>query len=299
VTTAPVRFDFGSIQIRMSEWVSGLRGDFAQLVADELDEHQIALARAALTIARMEYPNLDPEKYLDQLDWLAARVDHMLPELPETQQVIAALNYVLFQEEGFTGNTEDYYDPRNSFLNEVLDRKVGIPITLALVYMEVAHRIGFPLFGVGMPGHFLLKHYDVEGSETLLDPFHGGDILSHADCQVRLDEIYSGQMPFQPEYLNTVTRRQMLTRMLNNLRQIYVNRRDFKRALVVVDLVLALHPRSAEDMKERAMLRYALGQLRDAAEDLETYVRMAPDASDADEMRQTALSLRRRLALMN
>jgi regulator of sirC expression with transglutaminase-like and TPR domain len=283
----------------MSEWVSGLRGDFAQLVADELDDHEIALARAALTIARMEYPNLDAEKYLDQLDWLAARVEQMLPELPETQQVIAALNYVLFQEEGFTGNAEDYYDPRNSFLNEVLDRKIGIPITLALVYMEVAHRIGFPLFGVGMPGHFLLKHYDVDGSETLLDPFHGGDILSHADCQVRLDEIYSGQMPFQPEYLNTVTRRQMLTRMLNNLRQIYVTRRDFKRALIVVDLVLAIHPRSAEDMKERAMLRYALGQLRDAAQDLETYVRMAPDASDADEMRQTALSLRRRLALMN
>jgi regulator of sirC expression with transglutaminase-like and TPR domain len=283
----------------MSEWVSGLRGDFAQLVGDELDDHEIALARAALTIARMEYPNLDAEKYLDQLDWFAARVEQMLPDLPETQQVIAALNYVLFQEEGFTGNTEDYYDPRNSFLNEVLDRKVGIPITLALVYMEVAHRIGFPLFGVGMPGHFLLKHYDVDGSETLLDPFHGGDILSHADCQVRLDEIYSGQMPFQPEYLNTVTRRQMLTRMLNNLRQIYVTRRDFKRALVVVDLVLAIHPRSAEDMKERAMLRYALGQLRDAAQDLETYVRMAPDASDADEMRQTALSLRRRLALMN
>lgn len=283
----------------MSEWVSGLRGDFAQLVGDELDDHGIALARAALTIARMEYPNLDAEKYLDQLDWFAARAEQMLPELPETQQVIAALNYVLFQEEGFTGNTEAYYDPRNSFLNEVLDRKVGIPITLALVYMEVAHRIGFPLFGVGMPGHFLLKHYDVDGSETLLDPFHGGDILSHADCQVRLDEIYSGQMPFQPEYLNTVTRRQMLTRMLNNLRQIYVTRRDFKRALVVVDLVLALHPRSAEDMKERAMLRYALGQLRDAAADLETYVRMAPDASDADEMRQTALSLRRRLALMN
>ena len=283
----------------MSEWISRLRGNFQLLVADELDEHQISLARAALTIARMEYPNLDGEKYLEQLDWYAARVEQMISDVPDARDVISALNYVLFQEERFRGNQDDYYDPRNSFLNDVLDRKLGIPITLALVYMEVAHRVGFPLFGVGMPGHFLLKHYDVAGNETLIDPFHGGDILTHADCQGRLDRIYSGEIPLQPEFLHTVTRRQLLTRMLNNLRQIYKVGRDFKRALVVVDLVLAVHPRSAEDMKERAILRYALGQLRGAAEDLETYVRMAPDASDADEMRQTALTLRRRIATLN
>jgi regulator of sirC expression with transglutaminase-like and TPR domain len=283
----------------MSEWVSGLRSEFAAFVGEEIEEHQIPLARASLTIARMEYPDLDPEKYLEQLDWYAARVEQMLPDVPETYEVIQALNEVLFKEEEFRGNQEDYYDPRNSFLNDVLDRHLGIPITLALVYMEVAQRIGFPLFGVGMPGHFLLKHYDIAGEETILDPFHGGSILTRSDCQSRLDQIYSGQIPLQPEFLQTVTRRQMLTRMLNNLRQIYMERRDFRRALVVVDLVLALHPRSAEDMKERAMLRYALGQLRGAAEDLETYARMAPDASDADEMRHTALSIRRRMATLN
>ena len=152
----------------------------------------------------------------------------------------------------------------------MLDRKLGLPITLAIVYMEVAQRIGFPLFGVGMPGHFLLKHYDVAGDETFIDPFHRGDILSRADCQSRLNEIYSGEMPLQPEFLLTVTRRQLLTRVLANLRNIYMERRDFRRALVIVDLVLAIHPRSAEDMKQRAMLRYALNQLR-GAEDLETY----------------------------
>jgi regulator of sirC expression with transglutaminase-like and TPR domain len=283
----------------MSEWISSLRGEFAVLVSEEIDEHQISLARAALTIARMEYPDLDADKYLSRLDWYASRVDQMLPELPEIPQVIAALNYVLFQEEEFHGNTDDYYDPRNSFLNDVLDRKLGIPISLAIIYIEVAQRIGFPLFGVGMPGHFLLKHYDTTGNETFIDPFNRGDILSRADCQSRLDEIYSGQMPLQPEYLHTVTRRQLLTRVLNNLRNIYMDRRDFRRALVIVDLVLAIHPRSAEDMKQRAMLRYSMEQLRGAAEDLETYARMAPDASDADEMRQTALSLRRRLAMLN
>jgi regulator of sirC expression with transglutaminase-like and TPR domain len=283
----------------MSEWISSLRGEFAAFVSEEIDEHQISLARAALTIARMEYPDLDVDDYLSRLDWYAARVEQMLPEIPETPQVIAALNYVLFHEEEFRGNQADYYDPRNSFLNDVLDRKLGIPITLAIVYMEVAQRLGFPLFGVGMPGHFLLKHYDVAGNETFIDPFHGGDILSRAECQSRLDEIYSGQIPLQPEFLHTVTRRQLLTRVLNNLRNIYMQRRDFRRALVVVDLVLAIHPRSAEDMKQRGMLRYAMGQLRGAAEDLEIYARMAPDASDADEMRQTALSLRRRLVILN
>jgi regulator of sirC expression with transglutaminase-like and TPR domain len=247
----------------------------------------------------MEYPDLDVEKYLRQLDWYASRVQQMLPDVPETCDVLAALNQVLFDEEGFRGNQDDYCDPRNSFLNDVLDRRLGIPITLALVYMEVAQHLGFPLFGVGMPGHFLLKHYDIAGEETILDPFHGGNILTRADCQSRLDEIYSGQIPLQPEFLQTVTRRQMLTRMLNNLRQIYMERRDLRRALVVVDLVLALHPKSAEDMKERGMLRYALSELRAAAQDLETYARMAPEASDAEEMRQTALSLRRRLATLN
>ena len=283
----------------MSEWITSLRGEFAVLVSEEIDEHQISLARAAFTIARMEYPDLDFDEYLSRFDWYAARVEQMLPEIPDIPQVIAAINHVLFREEDFGGNDKDYYDPRNSFLNDVLDRKLGIPITLAIVYMEVAQRIGFPLFGVGMPGHFLLKHYDVAGNETFIDPFNRGDILTRADCQSRLDEIYSGQIPLQPEFLHTVTRRQLLTRMLNNLRNIYMERRDFRRALVVVDLVLAIHPRSAEDMKQRAMLRYAMGQLRGAAEDLETYARMAPDASDADEMRQTALSLRRRLAILN
>ena len=283
----------------MSEWISSLRGEFATLVSEEIDEHRISLARAALVIARTEYPGLDDEEYLGRLDGLAARVADRLPELPETPQVIAALNQVLFTEEEFRGNREDYYDPRNSFLNEVLDRRLGIPITLALVYMEVAQRLGFPLFGVGMPGHFLLKHYDVDGRETFLDPFNRGDVLTRAQCQTRLDEIYAGEVSLQPEFLHTVTRRQMLTRVLNNLRQIYMNGRDFKRALVIVDLVLAIHPRSAEDMKQRAMLRYAMNQWRAAAEDLETYVRMAPEASDADELRQTALFLRRKLAGLN
>jgi len=277
----------------------GLREEFSLLVSHDIDEDRISLERAALTIARTEYPHLDVERYIRVLDRLGRRVAALLPSLADAQQTIQCLNRVMFEEEGFSGNTEDYYDTRNSFLNDVLDRKVGIPITLALVYMEVAQRVGFPLFGVGMPGHFLLKHYDVDGRETLIDAFQRGSILTHEQCQQRLDHIYAGHLPLQPEFLHTVSRRQMLTRMLNNLRNIYLTRRDLRRALLVVDLVLAVYPRSPEDMKQRAQLRFALGQLRAAADDFDTYVRMSPDASDADEVRQAALSIRRRLALMN
>jgi regulator of sirC expression with transglutaminase-like and TPR domain len=279
------------------------RGSVAQafvlLVGQEVEDDRIDLARAALVIAQTEYPNLDADIYCARIEELARRVKRQVPALGDPAESIAALNRVLFEEEGFRGNTEDYYDPRNSFLNDVLDRQVGIPITLAVVYMEVARRVGFPLVGVGMPGHFLLKHYDVEGREVLIDPFHRGSILSTMDCQRRLDQLYGGQMPLQPEFLMAVSRRQVLVRMLNNLKSIYLSSRNFRKALPIVDLILAIYPRSPEDVKQRAMLRWSLGQNRAALSDLEDYLKMSPEASDADEIRQTAVSLRRMMATMN
>ena len=263
------------------------------------DDDHIPLAEAALTIARIEYPELDFAPYLKTLDRLAARVQSRLPHVAETTDVISALNSVLFTEENFTGNRDDYYDPRNSFLNDVLDRRAGIPITLAVLYMEVARRVGFPLFGVGMPGHFLLKHYDSDGHETFIDAFNSGLVMTADDCQQRLNEIYSGQLTLQPHFLMSVTRRQILTRILNNLKGIYLTGRNLKRALAVIDLLLAIYPRSPEDVRQRAGIRYNLGQLRGAVEDLETYLKMLPEASDADEVRQTALAIRRDLANRN
>lgn len=274
-----------------------LAADFASLL--EADDDHILLAEAALTIARIEYPGLAFAPYLATLNDLAARVQSRLPHVAETRDVIAALNTVLFDEEGFSGNCDDYYDPRNSFLNDVLERKTGIPITLALVYLEVARRVGFPLFGVGMPGHFLLKHYDQDGRETFIDAFNSGRIMTADDCQRRLDEIYAGQMALQPHFLMSMTRRQILTRTLNNLKGIYLSSRKLKRALAVVDMVLAIYPRSPEDVRQRAGLRYNLGQLRGAVEDLETYLKMLPEASDADEIRQTVLAIRRGLVTRN
>ena len=285
--------------MRTDKPIPALTDAFAALVGQDIEDERIDLVRASLSIARTEYPSLDIEKYLVRVDELARRVGACIPEAGDAAQTIAALNQVLFQEEGFRGNREDYYDPRNSFLNDVVDRKLGIPISLAVLYMEVARRVGFPLFGVGMPGHFLLKHYDVEGRQVLIDCFDQGHILSDSDCQQRLDEIYSGQLPLQPDFLMAVSRRQILTRILNNLKTVYLSKRSFKKALPLVDLVLVIYPRSPEDVKQRALLRYSLELMRGAAEDLEQYLKMSPDASDADEIRQMALSIRRSLAMRN
>ncbi len=272
---------------------------FAALVRPEIEDDSIDLLRASLTIARTEYPDLDIPHYVSRVEALSARVRKELPSELRVLDMIATLNRVFFHQMGFRGNREDYYDPRNSFLNDVIERRLGIPISLSILYMETARRIGLPLVGVGMPGHFLLKIYDVEGRQFLIDPFNNGSILNAADCEERMREVYAGELRFKPEFLSPVSRRQILTRMLNNLRHIYVSARQFRKALGIVDLILAIYPRSPEDVKQRATLRYGLGQLSGAAADLDQYLKMSPEASDADEVRQTMLGILRALANLN
>lgn len=273
--------------------------DFGLLLAPEIEDEQIDLLRAALLIARTEHPELDIEEYVRLVERLAQRARESLAGSLDAIDIVASINHILYVEEHFQGNTGDYYDPRNSYLDEVLDRRVGIPISLAVIYMEVSRRVGLPLFGVGMPGHFLLKFYDVEGQQTLIDAFSGGSIVSSTECQMRLDKIYAGQMQLQPEFLNTVRKRQILTRMLNNLKNIFITRRNFRKALTMTDLILAIYPRSPEDVKQRAVLRYNLGILKPAADDLDEYLKMSPEASDVDDIRQMSLSIRRILATLN
>lgn len=272
--------------------------DFAAQV-NEVEDERIDLARAALTISRSEYPGLDPAPYLAQLDDFAARVRRRLAPYSNTQEILRAINGVLFEEEQLKGNTDEYFDPRNSFLNQVLERRLGIPITLALIYAEVARRAEMPLFGVGMPGHFLLKHYETDGRQILIDPFARGVQVTPQDCQRRLDQIYSGQMAMQPEFLAAVSKRQWLTRMLNNLKTIYLSGRNFRKALPIVDLILAIYPRSPEDVKQRAALRYNLGHLGNALQDFENYLKMSPEASDGEEIRHVIMAIRRTMASWN
>jgi len=271
---------------------------FSVFVAPDIEDEKIDLVRAALVIARSEYPKLEIEEYANRIEALARRVAAKAFESP-AQRTLAVLNQVLFEEAKLCGNRDDYYDPRNSFLNDVLDRGLGIPIALSIIYMEVAKRVGLHLSGVGMPGHFLLKHYGHDGHETLIDCFNRGDVLSRQDCQNRLDEIYSGEMKLRPEFLHPISRRQILTRMLNNLKTVYLSTRNFRKALPIADLILVIYPQSAEDVKQRALLRYSMGMHGLAAEDLQEYLKASPNASDAEEIRQMSLSIRRMIALMN
>ena len=293
------RFGFHYNGIMGARTSSEVLEAFAALVKPGIEDERIDMLRASLTFARIEYPNLDSAPYIAQVEELGRRVSAKIDDPGEPAQCIAALNCVLFDQELFRGNTADYYHPRNSFINDVLDRRMGIPITLALLYMEVARRAGFQLFGVGMPGHFMLKHYDIDGRSFFIDAFERGSVLSEDDCKRKIESIHAGQITLRPEFLLIVTRRQMLTRMLNNLRTIYLSRRDFRRAIQVVDLILVIYPRSPEDVKQRAALRYNLRDLSGAVSDFEEYVKMAPDASDAEEIRQTALGLRRSMARLN
>jgi len=271
---------------------------FSVFVSPELEDEKIDLIRGALVIARTEYPRLEIEEYAARVEQMARQAAALAPSL-DRPGMLAALNQVLFERANLRGNRENYYDPRNSFLNDVLDRGLGIPITLSIIYMEVARRVGFHLSGVGMPGHFLLKHYAEDGQETLIDCFNRGDIVSRQDCQTRLDEIYSGEMTLRPEFLHPIGRRQILTRMLNNLKTVYLSTRNFRKALTIADLILVIYPRSPEDVKQRALLRYSMGKHRLASEDLEEYLKISPDASDAEDVKQMSLSIRRMLALMN
>lgn len=275
---------------------------FTALAGSNVRDDEIDLTRSALLISRTRYPDLDIEAYAARIDHLARRVAGLAPN-HGGNETISAINYVLFGELGLRGNRDDYYDPRNSFLNDVLDRGLGIPITLAVVYLEVANRIGFPVAGVGMPGHFLLKYRpstDADGAhEILIDCFNQGSMLSPSDCQERLNEVYSEEMSLRPEYLHPVNRRQILSRMLNNLKTVYLSTRDFRKALTIADLMLVVRPHSAEDVKQRALLRYSLEMHNLAAEDLEEYLRISPAAQDAEEVRRMSLSIRRMLAAMN
>jgi regulator of sirC expression with transglutaminase-like and TPR domain len=272
---------------------------FAALVEPTREDESIPLAAAALAIARMEYPDLDADHYLARLDEIAEQVRTRMRKNPTARESIALLNQVLFQEEGLRGNREDFYDPRNSFLNDVLDRKLGIPITLSVVYLEVARRAGFPVAGVGMPGHFLLKHYDVVAGEIFIDAFDRGRILGPDDCQQRLDEVYGGQVDMRAEYLQPVTHREVLGRMLNNLRQIYLRQQNGRKGLAVLDMLLAIPPGSPDLLRERALLRLDLDQYVGAAQDLGKYLKLAPEAADAQAVRETFEMVRQMVARMN
>ena len=263
-----------------------LQARSAQVAAElgrAMDEPGDDLAAAALAIARVEYPALDAVGYLERLDRMGveagARVDRAGAQ---GHDAIRVLNEYLYDEQRFTGNRDRYDDPRNSFLNEVLERRTGIPITLAVVYLEVARRAGVAVAGVNFPGHFLLRAADVRGRMRvgegflIVDPFHGGALLSEVDCREMLRQHVGDAAAFDQQLLEPATRHDIVVRMLVNLKRLYVRMRSFPQARFVADLLLAVAPSAVSELRDRGLLAYHLQDFGAALRDLETYLQLMP-----------------------
>ncbi len=282
----------------MTPEVPTSRRAFAALLS--LPDDAIDLGQAALLIARDEYPHLDVGAYLVRLDQMADTIRGRLRGGEGFTSQIAHLNRLLFEDLGFRGNVSDYYDPRNSFLNDVLDRRVGIPISLSTIYLEVARRIGCPLAGVAFTGHFLVRYTGHDAAtDIFIDPFNRGAILTEAECRRLLASMYHGRIEFTPDLLKRARNRQILERMLYNLRSIYAGEKDFHRTLRIQQLLLCIHPEGPREIRDRGLIQDRLALLSQAAADLETYVTLAPGAPDIPRIRIRLQEIQRLAPRMN
>ena len=258
----------------------------------------VPLDAAALELARLEFPDLKLGPYLDMLDQMADRVNARLAPDASGSAFVEALNRELFRESGFGGNQTDYYNPRNSCLNVVLDTKLGIPITLSIIYMEVARRLGRTILGIGLPGHFVVEYRDAYTS-FYLDPFHHGRTITEADCnEIALDHAQV-EIVNDESALRQVSNAYILTRMLNNLRGAYFRAGDFKKGASVLDLLVETFPRNSEYYKSRAVARMQLRQFRGANADFREYLEIVPEAPDRAEIVKQLELLQRFLSSLN
>lgn len=249
-----------------------------------MPEDEIDLAWAALLIAASEYPELDVVGQMEVLDSLAAGAAKGMGDDGDPLSSVNNLSAYLFDEVGFHGNEAEYYDPRNSYLNEVLARRMGIPITLSVVCIEVGKRLGIPLEGVGMPGHFLLRHRDEPG--IYIDPFHRGILLSEDECAQLLRDATRTAVPWDKSYLTTVSNRELIARILRNLKGIYLNQHDHQRALGIAGLAVSLQPNIIGERRDRGLIHYQLGNHQAALEDLRIYLAASPPGVDASDVRR-------------
>jgi regulator of sirC expression with transglutaminase-like and TPR domain len=249
------------------------------------------LARAALLIAKEEYPQLSVELYLARLDQVSEEVKDRLGDETAPLVVLAELIHTLYQRRSFDGNRKAYYDPRNSFLNDVLDRGVGIPLTLAIALLEIGWRLDLPVEGVNFPGHFLVR-YRGEAISLLIDPFNGGGVRFEDEAQELLDQLYGGTVALQPHFLRTASKRDMLVRMLTNLKGLYLRVGDHERALAAVERLLMITPTAPSESRSRGVLLARMGRREEAAKQLEAYLRVAPGADDVDVVEEMVRDLR-------
>ena len=291
-----------------------MRKDFVDSLTAASNAPGTGLAAAALVIARIEYPRLDAELYLARLDAMGdaarRRIEAHVDDTGDstTSSCIRAFNNYLFDDQHFVGNRERYEDPRNSCLNEVLERRTGIPITLSLVYMEVGRRAGLQIDGINFPGPFLVRCPDMStrGNGLIIDPFHAGAQLSEHDCRLLLEKHVGSEVAFSKSLLTPATRPQIMVRMLLNLKKIYVHMRSFPQARDVTELLLALTPSALSELRDRGLLAYHLNDVSGALRDLQTYLTLA-SMSDLDkeareehqQIWEHVKTLRRRVAALN
>jgi regulator of sirC expression with transglutaminase-like and TPR domain len=267
---------------------------------------RIDLARACLMIAQDAYPGLEVERYLGEIERMAIRLRGRLPASGGPEERVATLNQFLFDDLGFWGNTEDYYDPRNSYLNEVIDRKTGIPITLAILYMEVGRRVGLPLEGVSFPGHFLVR-LRLRGGVLVLDPFTGGAAQSEAELRERLqrvipegvtDNLPVSELPLD-QFLEPASNRQILARVLRNLKGIYREADKPEPMLDVLNRMLLVAPEASAELRDRGLVYQRLECYRAALKDLSDYAEREPEAPDLDDVRVKLMELSALCARLN
>ena len=281
---------------------------FSEMVGQP--DEDIDLAKAALYISGEEYPDLDVAHYLDILDSLAEGASHDTRQEHDPQGLgnsqgredlrakIQRLSEFLFVDQEFCGNDEGYYDPRNSYLNEVLDQKTGIPITISLVYMEVARRLGIVFEGIGLPGHFVIRTGPPE-QELYVDPFNSGQIMSRSDCERTVHNLFQGRIEFREEFLLPYPKKAFLIRILTNLKQNYFRMEDYHRAISAADRVAIIDPSLGSNLKERAWSYYGLKQYRMAIRDLESYLKATPQAEDTEEVKRQIQAIWSTLAALN
>ncbi len=282
---------------------------FAELVAGGGDDFN--LAQACLMLAEDAYPGLDVNHYLGEIERLAARLRGRLPQACDAEEKVIALNQFLFDDLGFSGNTDDYYDPRNSYLNEVIDRRCGIPISLSILYMEIGRKIGLPLTGVSFPGHFFVR-FSLRGSTLLLDPFAGGAPLSEQALRTLLKRVIAGsgragprstakvaaELPLD-QFLEPAGHRQILARLLRNLKGIYREKDDPQRILQIINRTLLVTPDEPTELRDRGLVYLRLEAFRAALRDLNEYLERDPEAADADEVRVRVVELTALCARLN
>jgi regulator of sirC expression with transglutaminase-like and TPR domain len=277
---------------------------FAQLVAR--DDARIELARACLMIAQDAYPGLNVDRYLGDIERMAIRLRSRLPQTGGAEERVVALNQFLYEDMGYWGNTEDYYDPRNSYLNEVIERKTGMPITMSILYMELGRRIGLPLEGVSFPGHFLVR-LKLRGGMLVLDPFLGGAPQSEEELRSRVkrvipdgvaDDLPAADLPLD-QFLEPASNRQILSRVLRNLKGIYQRNGPPERMLDVLNRMLLVTPDASAELRDRGYVYQRLECYRAALKDLTDYTEREPDAADLDEVRARLFELSALCARLN